>query len=183
VKRHTSLSKFLSLVLRHQPHVIGLRLDAEGWVSVDALIQNANLHGKELSLDLLHEIVASCDKKRFAFSDDGFKIRANQGHSVPNIELNLKPVSPPAELYHGTVAKFLTSICEQGLHKRNRNHVHLSADVGTARKVGSRRGEPVILTIEAGAMHGLGYSFFLSENGVWLTEVVPLQFIRFPDQG
>ena len=175
----TSTSKFLSLLLRHQPEVIGMQLDAEGWLPIDELIENANRQGKQLSLELLHEVVASCEKKRFALSEDGLKIRANQGHSVRDIELNLEAVVPPNVLYHGTVAAFLDSIREHGLLKRSRNHVHLSADVETAKKVGARRGKSVILTIRSEAMHQSGHSFYLSANGVWLTDAVPVLFIEF----
>jgi putative RNA 2'-phosphotransferase len=180
-KSLTSTSKFLSLVLRHQPEVIGMQLDSEGWLPIDELIGNANRKGNEFSLELLHDVVASCEKKRFSLSDDGLKIRANQGHSVPDVELNLEPVTPPNQLFHGTVAAFIESIREQGLLKRSRNHVHLSADIETAKKVGARRGKPLILTIRTEAMHESGHSFYLSANGVWLTDAVPAQFIQFPD--
>jgi putative RNA 2'-phosphotransferase len=178
-KSLTSTSKFLSLVLRHQPEVIGMKLDVEGWLPIDELIENANRQGKQLSLELLHEVVASCEKKRFALSEDGLKIRANQGHSVRDVELNLEAAAPPSVLYHGTVAAFLDSIREHGLLKRSRNHVHLSADVETAKKVGARRGKPVILTIRSEAMHESGHTFYLSANGVWLTDAVPVSFIDF----
>lgn len=177
----TSTSKLLSLILRHRPEVVGMKLDPEGWLPIDELIENANRRGKQLSLELLHEVVASCEKKRFALSEDGLRIRANQGHSVSNVELNLEQVTPPSVLYHGTVAKFLGSIRKQGLLKRSRNHVHLSSDIETAEKVGTRRGEPVILTIQAAAMHESGHTFYISANGVWLTDSVPVSFIEFPE--
>lgn len=176
----TSTSKFLSLVLRHQPEVVGMQLDPEGWLPIDELIENANRRGKQLTLELLHEVVATCEKKRFSLSEDGLMIRANQGHSVRDVELNLEAVIPPSVLYHGTVAAFLDSIREQGLLKRSRNHVHLSADIETANKVGARRGKPVILTIHSNAMHQSDLSFYLSANGVWLTDAVPVSFIQFP---
>jgi putative RNA 2'-phosphotransferase len=179
-KQLTSTSKFLSLVLRHQPEVVGMQLDPEGWLAIDELIENANRSGTPLSLELLHEVVATSDKKRFALSEDGLRIRANQGHSVTDVELNLEPVVPPNVLYHGTVAAFLDSIRERGLLKRSRNHVHLSADIETAKKVGARRGKAVILTIHSDAMHQSGLTFYLSANGVWLTDAVPVSFIEFP---
>lgn len=179
-KNLTSTSKFLSLVLRHRPEVIGMQLDSEGWLPIDALIENANQRGNTITLAELHEIVATCEKKRYSLSDDGLRIRANQGHSVPDVELNLEVVAPPDQLFHGTVSAFIDSIREQGLQKRSRNHVHLSADIETAMKVGSRRGKPVILTIEAQAMHDAGHAFYRSANGVWLTEEVPTKFIEFP---
>jgi putative RNA 2'-phosphotransferase len=156
-----------------------MKLDVEGWLPIDELIENANRQGKQLSLELLHEVVASCEKKRFALSEDGLKIRANQGHSVRDVELNLEAAAPPSVLYHGTVAAFLDSIREHGLLKRSRNHVHLSVDVETAKKVGARRGKPVILTIRSEAMHESGHTFYLSANGVWLTDAVPVSFIDF----
>ncbi|MGB7346661.1 MAG: RNA 2'-phosphotransferase [Pirellulaceae bacterium] len=173
-----STSKFLSLVLRHQPEVIGVTLDPEGWLPIDELIANANKHGKALSLELLHEVVATNDKKRFALSDDGLRIRASQGHSIAAVELDLPAIEPPEWLYHGTVAAFIDSIRQQGLQKRSRNHVHLSADVATATKVGSRRGKPIILTIQASQMHTDGHRFMQSANGVWLTDAVPANYIQ-----
>ncbi len=177
----TSTSKFLSLVLRHQPEVIGMQLDPEGWLPIDELIEKANRNGNQLSLDLLHEVVASCEKKRFSLSEDGLKIRANQGHSIAEVELHLKPAVPPTVLYHGTIAVFLEGIREYGLLKRSRNHVHLSSDIQTAKKVGARRGKPVVLNIRANAMCDAGYTFYLSANDVWLTDAVPVSFIEFPD--
>ncbi len=157
-----------------------MQLDPEGWLPIDELIENANHHGKQLTLELLHEVVASCEKQRFSLSEDGLKIRANQGHSVPDVELNLEPVLPPSVLYHGTVAAFIDGIRHQGLLKRSRNHVHLSADIETAKKVAARRGRPIILTIQADAMQAAGHVFYLSANGVWLTDFVPTSFIEFP---
>ncbi len=181
MKNLVSTSKFLSLVLRHQPEVIGMELDANGWLTISDLIEKANQHGHQLTLELLHEVVATNDKQRFALSEDGLMIRANQGHSVAGIELNLEPLVPPELLYHGTVANFIPNIRQQGLQKRSRNHVHLSADVDTARKVALRRGQPILLTISALAMHQAGSAFYRSANGVWLTDAVPVEYIDFGD--
>jgi putative RNA 2'-phosphotransferase len=171
-------SKFLSLVLRHDPARIGITLDEAGWTDVDALLAAAAAHGVRLTRDELHELVAASDKQRFALSPDGARIRANQGHSV-DVDLQLPPREPPERLYHGTVEAALDGIREHGLVRRARHHVHLSADVATATKVGSRRGAPVILTIRAADMHAAGHAFYCSENGVWLTEQVPVRFILF----
>lgn len=176
-----STSKFLSLVLRHQPEVVGMKLDDEGWLDIAELIEAANQRGKRLSLELLHEVVAINDKKRFALSEDGLRIRANQGHSVTGVDLKLSETTPPATLYHGTVAVFIESIRSMSLEKRSRNHVHLSADEATATKVGSRRGKPIILRVDAEAMHHDGHRFFLSANGVWLVDVVPPSYLKIPD--
>lgn len=184
MKRHdplVSTSKFLSLVLRHQPEVIGVRLDRQGWLNIEELIAQANAHGKALTLERLHEVVATNDKKRFALSEDGLRIRASQGHSVSGVELNLEEKTPPETLYHGTVAAFLDSIRANGLQKRSRQHVHLSADEEIATKVGSRRGKPIILRVAAGAMRRDGHHFYLSANGVWLADAVPATYLTFPD--
>lgn len=165
-------SKFLSLVLRHRPEVIGLTLDAEGWASVDELITKAAHQGRELSPGLIREIVETNDKQRFALSPDGRQIRANQGHSV-QVDLGLASSKPPEILYHGTAERFLASILEHGLRPGSRQHVHLSEDESTATRVGSRHGRPVVLRVAAGRLHAQGQTFFLSENGVWLTDHVP----------
>ncbi len=170
-------SKFLSYVLRHRPDSIGITLDENGWVDVDELLGAAQRNGKRLSRERLEQVVACSDKKRFALSDDGRRIRANQGHSV-SVDLDLEPVEPPELLYHGTVERFLDSIRSEGLVRGRRHHVHLSPDEATARTVGSRRGKPVILTVEAARMHAAGHEFFRSANSVWLTESVPAEFLR-----
>ncbi len=175
--RHVVISKFLSRVLRHKPKAIGITLDEAGWIDVDELLRAMEAAGKPLTRAVLEEVVQTNDKQRFSFSEDGTKIRANQGPSIKTIDLGLTAQSPPEVLYHGTVAKNLTSIQKQGLQKRARQYVHLSADIETATRVGSRRGEPVILEINAGQMHEADYQFFISENGVWLTDSVPPQFI------
>jgi putative RNA 2'-phosphotransferase len=171
-------SKFLSLVLRHKPELIGITLDSAGWVPVSELLRACQAHGKSLTLAELHEVVASNDKQRFSLSEDEQMIRANQGHSI-SIELGYKPALPPDILYHGTVEKFLPSIKVGGLKKGDRHHVHLSTDFETARRVGHRRGKPIILKVEAGRMHRNGHEFFRSENGVWLTEHVPTEYLIF----
>lgn len=170
-------SKFLSLVLRHKPETIGLALDGEGWASVDDLLTRASQHGMAMTRAELEEIVATSEKKRFALSADGRRIRANQGHSV-EVDLNLQPIAPPELLYHGTVAKFIPSIRAQGLLKGQRHHVHLSADRATAEIVGERRGVPIVLTVRSADMARAGHLFYRSENGVWLTDHVPPPFIQ-----
>lgn len=172
------ISKFLSLVLRHKPEEIGIAMDANGWVDVDELIEKCSGKNVCFDFDTLEEVVISSDKQRFAFSDDYSRIRANQGHTV-NVDLELEEKEPSDFLYHGTVEKFLESIKTNGLQKMQRLHVHLSSDLETAVKVGSRRGKPVILKIHAAAMHKDGFAFYFSKNGVWLCEQVPVKYIEF----
>ena len=172
-------SKFLSLILRHKPERIGLTLDANGWADVDDLIRLANQHGFPLTLSLLERVVAENDKRRFTLSDDGRRIRANQGHSL-KVDLQLSPSPPPHLLYHGTASRFLESIRAEGLRAGRRQHVHLSADIATARQVGQRHGKPVVLVVHAARMAAAGHRFYLSDNGVWLTERLPVDFIEFP---
>ncbi len=167
------VSKFLSLVLRHKPEAIGLALDPEGWALIDELISKAHL---ELTPALIEQIVATSDKQRFAISDDGLSIRANQGHSI-DIDLGLDPVAPPQTLYHGTASRFLNSIKQQGLRPQNRQYVHLSADIETAIKVGQRHGKPVVLEIPALQLHQTDHRFFQANNGVWLTKLVGPEYL------
>jgi putative RNA 2'-phosphotransferase len=169
-------SKFLSLVLRHKPETIDLDLDENGWADLATLIKKVKNSGHDLDLDKLKYVVANNNKQRFAFDESGRKIRANQGHSI-EIDLNLPPLTPPEILYHGTATKNLSSIFEKGLEKRNRQHVHLSPDEETAIKVGSRHGKPVMLQIKTGKMHSEGHVFYQSDNGVWLTDHVPAEYI------
>lgn len=176
----TRNSKFLSLVLRHKPEEIGLTLDGEGWAFVDELLTKSNQKGIPLTLDMLTKVVENSDKKRFAFSDDFTKIRANQGHSV-EVDLKLDSTAPPAILYHGTAERNMASILEKGLLKQARHHVHLSSKRETAHTVGKRYGKPVILEINALEMHHQGYPFFISKNEVWLTDHVPAKFINVRD--
>ena len=171
----TGISKFLSLVLRHKPEAIGLTLDEFGWAKIDELLACSEQNGRFISRELLNQVVSINDKQRFAISEDLKRIRASQGHSLP-VDLGLKPILPPDVLYHGTAHRFLDSILEHGILKRNREYVHLSPDAATASKVGSRHGPPVIIRIRAGEMHGQGAEFYRSENGVWLTEFVPISY-------
>ncbi|MEM9218344.1 MAG: RNA 2'-phosphotransferase [Cyanobacteria bacterium P01_F01_bin.150] len=173
-------SKFLSLVLRHQPEKIGLTLDAQGWADVDELLALSTQHGVALSRDRLIQVVETNDKQRFAFNGDRTRIRANQGHSI-SVDLALEPQTPPDILFHGTATRFLDSIQAKGLISGSRQHVHLSADKDTAVKVGKRHGKPVVLTVNAAAMVQQGMIFFRSENGVWLTDHVPVECIEFPE--
>lgn len=174
--RDTQLSKFLSYVLRHRPEAIGLRLGDGGWVAVEALLAAAARHGTAMTFDRLAEVVATNDKRRYAFNEDRTMIRAVQGHSV-EIDLGYAAVSPPAILFHGTVERFVAAILREGIRRGRRHHVHLSAERGTAVKVGARRGRPVILAIDAAAMAGEGHAFYRADNGVWLVDHVPPRFL------
>lgn len=172
-------SKFLSYVLRHQPDAIGLELDAQGWANVDELIAKAAAAGTRLHRDGIAAAVATNDKQRFALSPDGTRIRASQGHSIA-VDLALTPQTPPDVLYHGTATRFVDSIRRQGLITGARQHVHLSADRDTATKVGARHGAPVVLVVDARAMHAAGIAFLRSDNGVWLVDAVPAQYLDIP---
>ena len=170
-------SRFLSLVLRHKPEEAGLTLDGEGWCSVTDLLKGCASHGHKISREELDEVVAENDKKRFQFSDDGKRIRASQGHSI-EVDLKYEPTLPPEYLFHGTATRFLDSIKQQGLIKGSRQHVHLSANLQTAFKVGERHGKPVVLTVLAGDMHRNGIPFYFTPNGVWLVDAVPPEYLH-----
>jgi putative RNA 2'-phosphotransferase len=170
-------SKFLSLILRHRPEKVGITLDSAGWTSVSELLKAINKNSRPITLEQLRFIVENNDKKRFSFNEDGTMIRANQGHSV-DVNLDYDEREPPDILWHGTIGKYMKSIYESGLQKMNRHHVHLSADWDTAKKVGDRRGNGIVLVINTGAMFSDGHKFYLSENGVWLTDHVPPKYIN-----
>lgn len=173
------ISKLMSLVLRHDPGRLGLTLDSNGWTAIDPLVKRIRGAGfPDFDRATLDAVVQSNDKKRFTISEDGQSIRAAQGHSV-QIDLGLQPSRPPALLYHGTAVANLPSIKNQGLIPGTRQHVHLSMDRDTAVKVGGRHGSPVVLTVDAAAMFDSGIAFFQAENGVWLTDVVPAEYVGF----
>jgi putative RNA 2'-phosphotransferase len=171
------ISKFFSKHLRHAPERLGLHLAPGGWAEVDALLRAAARHGVTITRAELDEVVEKNDKQRFSFDESGTRIRANQGHTT-EVDLELSPVVPPAVLYHGTPSQNVAAIRASGLLKMARHHVHLSADVETATRVGSRRGRAVVLTIDSGAMHAAGIVFYRSDNGVWLCDAVEPRFIR-----
>jgi putative RNA 2'-phosphotransferase len=177
-KEMTRASKFLSLILRHEPDRVGLKLGDAGWVGVKELLQAVNRHGVSLTLDQLAHVVATSDKKRFAFSEDGRRIRANQGHSIA-VNLRYQPQVPPEFLYHGTAIRFLPGIRRHGLQRMQRHGVHLSAETKVTVQVGSRHGKPALLIIRSGDMHRAGHVFTCSANGVWLVKHVPPEFIDF----
>jgi len=177
-KESIRMSKFLSLILRHEPERVGLKLGDAGWVSVEELLQALNRHNVALTLEQLKHVVATSDKKRFAFSEDGRDIRANQGHSV-DVDLQYPPQTPPELLYHGTATRFLEGIRRDGLQKMERHDVHLSAETPVTVQVGGRHGKPALLRIRAGDMHRAGFVFRCSANGLWLVDHVPPQFIEF----
>lgn len=176
-------SKFLSLVLRHKPETVGLSLDDQGWADIDALLRCSAAHGRAFSRSDLMRVVEQSDKKRFALSGDGLRIRAVQGHSAKEVDIDFVPQIPPDTLFHGTAGRFLESIRAQGLVPGQRQYVHLCADPDTARKVGARHGKPVTLTIRAATMCRDGFAFYRADNGVWLTRQVPAGYIEEGDKG
>ena len=179
-KYETKISKFISLVLRHNPDIIKIKLDANGWAITDELIQGLNNHGYKVTVDDLKEIVYNDAKGRYSFSNDNTKIRANQGHSI-KVDVELAEYKPPTYLYHGTGVKSLCEIKEHGLRPMGRLYVHLSKDYNTAIDVGKRHGTPIVLKIKSAEMHSKGFVFYQSENNVWLTNSVPVEYIEFPD--
>lgn len=176
-RRLVRVSKYLAKHLRHRPERIGITLDEHGWVDVETFLRAAADHGFPIGHDELEQVVRDNDKKRYTLV--GGRIRANQGHTVA-VDLDLPLATPPAYLYHGTVARNLPGIREEGLLPMNRHHVHLSPDRETATRVGARRGRPVVLPVDAGAMHADGHEFRVSANGVWLTDRVPPEYIGWP---
>lgn len=173
---YITLSKFLSLILRHKPETIGIKLDKHGWANVDELIKKMSKE-KYITKDILEYIVEHDDKQRYSFNEDKTMIRANQGHSV-KVDVELEEKEPPVILYHGTATKFVEGIEKEGLKHQNRLYVHLSKDIDTATKVGLRHGKLVIYEVKAKEMFNDGFKFFISANGVWLTDHVPVKYLR-----
>jgi len=174
-----SVSKYMSYLLRHRPDAAGLTLDVEGWVVLDDLLDAIRRKWPTADLALFERVVAENDKTRFVVDRERNLVRAAQGHSV-QVDLGLPRLVPPELLYHGTATRFLESIRQQGLIRGRRHHVHLSSDETTAAAVGGRHGRAVVLTVRAGRMHHAGIPFFRSENGVWLVDAVPVDYLIFP---
>lgn len=170
------ISKFISLILRHKPEIIGITLDEHGWANVDELVSGLS-QKQSFDMDMLVQIVNEDEKQRYSFNEDKTLIRANQGHSIP-VDVELEEKKPPKHLYHGTGEKFVPSIDQQGLIPKSRLFVHLSSDIETARKVGKRHGTPVVFTVDSGRMSIDGFKFYQSVNGVWLTKKVPVQYLE-----
>lgn len=177
-KRNTDISKFLSYILRHEPESIGVDLDKEGWAMISDLILCSIKEGHILNNDILRDIVDNSEKKRFSISNDGLRIRATQGHSTQHVNIKYQERTPPDILYHVTATRFIAAIREQGLVPLSRQYVHLSSDEGTAIQVGQRHGKPVVLKIKSLNMYEQGFKFFQADNGVWLTDTVPYQYIQ-----
>lgn len=175
-KRTVRTSKMLSRILRHEPERVGITLDAAGWVEVDVLLAALAARGNRLTRPELDHVVATNNKRRFAYSEDGLSIRASQGHTVA-VDLGLAAAEPPARLFHGTATRSLDAIFREGLRPMARRDVHLSADTDTAVRVGARHGRPVVLTVDAAAMAAAGHAFRISANGVWLTDAVPPEYL------
>ena len=169
-------SKFISLILRHKPEVIGISLDEHGWANVSELIEGISKQ-QPFDMAMLEEIVATDNKQRYSFNEDKTLIRANQGHSIP-VDVELPEKEPPEFLWHGTGEKYTESIDKIGLIPKSRLYVHLSADESTAKAVGIRHGKLAMYKVKSGEMINDGYKFYLSVNGVWLTKNVPVEYLE-----
>ena len=172
-----NISKLMAKALRHRPDVLGIVVDEHGWTDVNDMIDAIRKKYQGFNLETLECIVEESEKKRYSFNENHTKIRANQGHSLP-VDVELKIAAPPDVLYHGTARKNIETISAEGIKRMNRLYVHLSADIPTALNVGSRHGAPVVFEVDSRQMNRDGYQFYLSENGVWLSEFVPSQYIR-----
>lgn len=161
------ISKRLAYLLRHSSLP-----DRNGWVKVELLLDELSVSHQDLAL-----IIESDDKVRFELSKDDISVRASYGHSI-DVDLGLEPETPPEILYHGTAVKYLESIMQDGLKPRKRNFVHLSETIDMAEQVGSRHGVSVVLSVNSEAMVLNKYNFYKAKNGVWLTEDIPVQFIK-----
>lgn len=179
VKDFTKLGRYLCMILRHRPEVIGIQLDEHGWADVEELVAGVATD-RTFSRDILEEIVRTDSKRRYSFNEDKTKIRANQGHSI-DVDLEFETAQPPEYLWHGTAEKYVNSIEEKGLLPKSRRYVHLSLDVQTAVKVGKRHGSPVVYRIRSGEMYRNGFRFYISANGIWQTIMVPVEYLERQD--
>ncbi len=175
-RSNIKLSKYLCLILRHKPEIIGIELDKNGWADVTELLEKMNQSGEMIDLHKLNEVVKTDNKNRFSFNETSDKIRANQGHSI-TIDLGYTAQKPPEFLYHGTAGRCAESVLKNGIEKKKRHHVHLSTDEETALKVGQRHGNPVVFMVSSGQMYVDGALFYLSDNGIWLTDFVPVKYL------
>lgn len=176
---NNSISKYISLILRHKPEVIGITLDEHGWARVNELVDGI-AKTKNFTREMLEKVVETDAKHRYSFNEDKTLIRANQGHSVL-VDVELEEKEPPEFLYHGTGEKYAASIEENGLIPKSRLYVHLSPNTETAENVGRRHGKVVIYKINSLEMSRNGYKFYLSVNGVWLTKEVPIKYMEKMD--
>ena len=171
-----NVGKFISLILRHHPEAIGMKLDEHGWARTEDLIAGI-AKSRPLNMQMLEEIVRTDSKQRYSFNEDKTLIRANQGHSIP-VDVELEQKTPPDVLWHGTGEKYVEAIDWIGLIPKSRLYVHLSRDYETAKIVGSRHGKPVVYQVNAKQMAEDGYQFYLSVNGVWLIKEVSVQYMN-----
>ncbi|MCI9976514.1 RNA 2'-phosphotransferase [Clostridioides difficile] len=177
MSKKDKLSVFISLILRHKPETIGIKLDNYGYADVNELIGNINSTGRNINMEILEQIVKEDNKQRYSFNEDRSKIRANQGHSI-KVNVELKELRPPKCLYHGTTIRFLDNIKKEGIVRKSRLYVHLSNGIDTAIKVGKRHGIPIVLKVNTEKMYEDGYKFYLSENNVWLCEHIPFKYVE-----
>lgn len=177
MSKKDKLSVFISLILRHKPEIIGIKLDDYGYADVNELIEKINNTGRNINIEILEQIVKEDNKQRYSFNEDRSKIRANQGHSI-NVNVELRELEPPRFLYHGTATRFLDNIKKEGIVSKSRLYVHLSNDIDTAVQVGKRHGVPVVLKINTGKMYENGYKFYLSENNIWLCKYIPFEYVE-----
>ncbi|MGI4915687.1 RNA 2'-phosphotransferase [Clostridioides difficile] len=177
MSKKDKLSIFISLILRHKPETIGIKLDDYGYADVNELIEKINNTGRNINIEILAQIVKEDNKQRYSFNEDRSKIRANQGHSI-NVNVELRELEPPRFLYHGTATRFLDNIKKEGIISKSRLYIHLSNDIDTAVQVGKRHGIPIVLKINAGKMYENDYKFYLSENNIWLCEYIPFKYVE-----
>lgn len=174
-KLKIKVSKYLCLLLRHHPELANIRMDASGWCDTHDVLRALKEKFAGITPTILQEIVGEDDKQRYSFSAHCETIRANQGHSVP-VDLGLVDHVPPEFLFHGTAKRTLWLIQRDGLRPMDRQYVHLSNDIETAMAVGKRHGDPVVLIVRAHDLHSAGHEFYQSENAVWLTSDVPVEY-------
>ena len=171
----TKVSKKLSYLLRHSTEPLYIDLD-NGWADTKQIVNILKTNYPEVNISVLEQIVAEDEKGRYSFNEDHTKIRANQGHSIPGVHIDMDQPEPPELLYHGTTTRFLPTILEEGIKPMSRQYVHISPDLETAIQIGKRHGKPVVLVIRAKDFINNGHPLYRSSNGVWLAKYVPCEY-------
>lgn len=174
-KEQTSVSKFMSLILRHKTKNFGLESDSYGLVLIKDLLKILKKRFPEITQSEIESVVKNCPKKRFEIK--GKRIRARYGHSL-KIDLDAKPIKPPQFLYHGTSPSFVRKIKREGLKPMRRQYVHLSKTIEEAIEVGKRKSNyTIVFKIFAQRAFEKGIQFY-DMGEVVLAESIPREFLK-----
>jgi len=170
-KEQISISKFMSLILRHKTKDFGLKFDPYGFISIEDLAKALKRSYPDITPSQIEFVALHCPKQRFEIK--GNKIKARYGHSL-KIDLDTKPQKPSQFLYHGTSPSFVQKIKNDGLKPMRRQYVHLSKTKKQAIQVGKRRSyRPCVFKISAERAFEKGTKFYDMGEVVLAEEISP----------